>query len=89
MNELIWIPCRERLPERYTRVILTVLGTDIIKILDGETLEDAIKRINKTYWVTTGYLSEDGWNGCDGFPLMVKPIAWMEFPEPWRGEDNA
>ena len=83
-----WIPCSERLPEPYAHVILTIRGTDMIKVEDGETLEQALERNNQTYWVTKGYLADDGWIGGDGFPLIVKPIAWMEFPEPWKGEEN-
>lgn len=83
-----WIPCSERLPEPYAHVILTIRGTDMIKVEEGETLEEALKRNNQQYWVTIGYLADDGWNGGDGFPLIVKPIAWMEFPEPWKGEEK-
>ena len=88
-EEMKWIPVSERLPEHYHRVILTIRGTDMIKVEDGETLEEALKRNMKQYWVTDGYLADDGWNGGDGFPLIVKPIAWMEFPEPWKGEEDA
>ena len=83
-----WIPFSERLPEPYAHVILTIRGTDMIKVEEGETLEEALKRNNQQYWVTIGYLADDGWNGGDGFPLIVKPIAWTEFPEPWKGEEK-
>jgi len=83
-----WIPVSERLPEPYSHVILTIRGTDMIKVQEGETLEQALKRNSQTYWVTTGYLADDGWNGPDGFPLIVKPIAWMPLPEPWKGEEE-
>lgn len=84
-----WIPCEERLPEPYAHVILTIRGTDMIKVEEGETLEQALERSMQHYWVTDGYLADDGWNDGDGFPLIVKPIAWMEFPEPWKGEEDA
>ena len=84
-----WIPVSERLPEPYSDVILTIRGTDMIKVLKGETLEQALKRNSQIYWVTTGYLADVGWNGLDGFPLIVKPIAWCGFPEPWKGEEDA
>ena len=84
-----WILCSERLPEPYHRVILTIRGTDMVEVEEGETLEQALKRNMKQYWVTDGYLADDGWNGADGFPLVVNPVAWMEFPEPWKGEEDA
>lgn len=83
-----WIPCKERLPEPYTHVILTIRGTDMVEVEEGETLEQALERSMQHYWVTDGYLADDGWNGADGFPLVVNPVAWMEFPEPWKGEEN-
>ena len=84
-----WILCSEILPEPYHRVILTIRGTDMVEVEEGETLEQALKRNSQIYWVTTGYLADVGWNGLDGFPLIVNPVAWMEFPEPWKEDKFA
>ena len=86
-----WIPCSERLPEDGATVWVTIKGHDVIRCEDGETLEQAIERINKIRWVTQGYWSEEehGWNDPSyGCPLIVQPIAWMpiDTPEPYKGE---
>lgn len=85
-----WIPVSEALPNDGVEVWVTIKGHDVIWREEGETLEQAIDRINKIRWVTRGYWSdkEHAWNDpLFGCPLMVKPIAWMpmEVPEPWRG----
>lgn len=84
-----WIPCGERLPEDGATVWVTIKGHDVIRCEDGETLEQAIERINKIRWVTQGYWSEEehGWNDPSyGCPLIVQPIAWMpiDTPEPYK-----
>ena len=84
-----WIPCSERLPEDGATVWVTIKGHDVIRCEDGETLEQAIERINKIRWVTQGYWSEEehGWNDPSyGCPLIVQPIAWMpiDTPEPYK-----
>ena len=84
-----WIPCSERLPEDGATVWVTIKGHDVIRCEDGETLKQAIERINKIRWVTQGYWSEEehGWNDPSyGCPLIVHPIAWMpiDTPEPYK-----
>ena len=84
-----WIPCSERLPEDGATVWVTIKGHDVIRCEDGETLEQAIERINKIRWVTQGYWSEEehGWNDPSyGCPLIAQPIAWMpiDTPEPYK-----
>ena len=84
-----WIPCSKQLPEDGATVWVTIKGHDVIRCEDGETLEQAIERINKIRWVTQGYWSEEehGWNDPSyGCPLIVQPIAWMpiDTPEPYK-----
>ena len=88
-----WIPCSKQLPEDGATVWVTIKGHDVIRCEDGETLEQAIERINKIRWVTQGYWSEEehGWNDPSyGCPLIVKPIAWMpiDTPEPYKGGEQ-
>ena len=88
-----WIPCSERLPDDGVEVWVTIKGHDVIRCEEGETLEQAIDRINKIRWVTRGYWSDEehAWNDPSfGCPLMVKPIAWMPIyePEPYKGDDK-
>ena len=61
-----WIPCKERLPECFHIVLLTVEG----------------------HYLSIGYRTVDRWIGVDRYPLKSEPIAWMEFPEPWKGEEE-
>lgn len=81
-----WIPCSERLPEDGELVLTTIRGIDFIHLRDDETLEDAIERTQKMLRVSCGFLGEDGWYGADGYPEIVKPIAWMPLPEPYKEE---
>jgi len=80
-----WILCDEKIPEEGELVILTIKGFDFIRPEEGETLEEAINRISNTYWVTVGFMGEDGWYGGDGYPMIVNPIAWMPLPKPYEG----
>ena len=85
-----WVPCSERLPKEGDLVLTTIRGTDFIHLRDEETFEDAIERTQKMLRVSCGFLGEDGWYSADGYPAIVKPIAWMPLPEPYmRGEEDA
>lgn len=83
-----WISCSERLPEDGKLVLTTIRGIDFIHLRDDETLEDAIERTQKMLRVSCGFWGEDGWYGADGYPEIVKPIAWMPLPEPYKEETN-
>lgn len=85
-----WIPCDDRLPEDDRMVLVSICGSDIIMINEGESLEDALERNWKTHRrVSTGYYVRDeddeGWYN-DGFPMIVRPVAWMPIPvyEPYN-----
>lgn len=77
-----WIPCSEQMPVEEVAVWVTIAGHDVIIRKEGETIEDAIDRISKTRWVTQEFLAEDGWYGADGYPMVVRPIAWMPLEKP-------
>ena len=82
-----WIPVSERLPETCVRVLVTIYGTDLVFVHDGETLEDALERASSYCRVTIGNFDEDGcWNESDGYPMIIAPTAWMPLPEPYRAE---
>lgn len=88
-----WIPVSDGLPENGEEVWVTIKGYDVITVEDGETIEQAIERINKIRWVTRAYWSEEenGWNDPTfGCPLVVRPIAWMpmQLPEPYKEEQE-
>ena len=76
-----WIPCSERMPELDTMVIVCYYGSDLIMPMQGETVTEALARINKIPTVTMGALTEEGWHGADWFPMMVQPTFWMPLPD--------
>ncbi len=79
-----WIPCSEQLPKKHQMVLTTIIGTDVIRMIPGETFEDALARVRNHVRVSVGYIEDDGWYGADGFPQIVTPVAWMPMPEPYR-----
>ncbi len=87
-----WILCSDHLPEEGEGTKwVTVKGHDVISCRPGETIAEAVERVNRIRWVTQALYSDD--EGCwidpgFGVPLMVQPIAWMdiEYPEPYEGE---
>lgn len=83
-----WIPCSERLPERHQTVLITIYGTDVIRMKSGESFEDALARVRIKVRVSVGYCREERWYGADGYPMIVEPIAWMPMPEPYREDDH-
>ena len=84
-----WTPMTERKPEKGKIVLVTIRGNDLIFQHEGETLEDALERVRRTYVrVTVGFIGSDGWYGADGYPLMVRPVAWMPMPEPYDGGEE-
>lgn len=85
-----WIPCSERLPEKYTMVLTTTIGTDFVIQRDNESLEDAIERCMKSPGrVSIGLIGQDGWYDADYLPSTISPSAWMPLPEPWKGGEDA
>ena len=76
-----WISVKDQLPEKYERVIVLVYGHDVIYRLDGETQEDAIKRVSNMKRTGLAYICEEGWIDADGYPMIVKPSFWMRLPE--------
>ena len=76
-----WISVEDALPEFDTMVIVCYYGSDCICPMQGETVTEAIARQNKVPTVTMGFLDEEGWNGADMFPMMVRPTFWMNLPD--------
>lgn len=68
-----WIPCSERQPEETNLYWVTV------KPIDSEMLE-----VTPRWYFGRGY--GDGWEA----ELYEPPLAWMpmEWPDPWRGEED-
>jgi len=66
------------LPEKGKLVLTEIYGSDCIVCQEGETVEDAMNRIFSKHYTTAGWLDDDGWNGLDGYPMMVHPSLWRE-----------
>lgn len=90
-----WTLCKDQMPPLGVDVIVAIWGSDLIICKEGETVEDAVKRVDNEVRYTTiaQYVRDrdlDGnewmdWFGADGFPMIVKPVAWMPMPEPYMG----
>lgn len=87
-----WIPVTERLPEQDVSVIGAVYHTDLIIAEDGELIEEAYARCQaeaaKHPRGELCFYGEDGWYGCDGFPMICAPSCWMPLPDPPKEENN-
>ena len=68
-----WIPCSERQPEETNLYWVTII------VQNSEKLE-----ATQRWYFGRGY--GDGWAA----ELYEPPLAWMpmEWPEPWRGEED-
>ena len=49
-------------------------------------LDGAMERARRGFRrVTIGMLDgAEGWIGVNGWPMVVKPVAWAPLPEPWE-----
>ena len=77
-----WIDVKDQLPEKFERVVVLVYGHDVIIPMNGETMEDAIRRISNMKRTTLAYYCNEGWIDGDGYPMIVKPSFWMRLPDP-------
>lgn len=86
-----WIRCADRLPPFGMPVLGAIYHTDMVFAEDGETMAEAFKRTmqesRKRPHVTMCYLSDDGWNEMEGWPMVCAPSCWRELPEPPKWED--
>lgn len=82
----LWVDVELRPPALGEMVLVTIHGSDIMRLRPGETLAEAVERTQKELRrVTIGFLDgEEGWTGADGWPMVVKPVAWAPLPEPWE-----
>lgn len=82
-----WVNCDERLPEEGEMVICLIFGHDVIVQKPGESLEDAIRRTMNVSYTRGGWVGSDGWYDMDGYPMVISPSYWMEFPDPPEREE--
>lgn len=86
-----WVRVEDGPPALGEMVLVTIHGSDVIQLQPGETLAEAVERTQKEFRrVTIGFLDdEEGWTGADGWPMVVKPVAWAPLPEPWEEAEDA
>ena len=95
MNELKWIPVTERLPEDLGEVIVTYINTapeEYYRNVKGRPFTgSAVYYRGDWYWwssVTTDVLAEYGRYDSEEIDPVIKIVAWMPLPEPWKGESD-
>lgn len=81
-----WIPCSERLPENEDIYLVTF---DKSNLLDNET------QVTDAYWINNQWQYGVLESYEHRMPKLVvepieelKVIAWMPFPEPYKGEES-
>ena len=76
-SEPKWIPCSEKLPEKYIGQWLCCTSDGAVMILPYDTPGDGTKECVFYKWDDDGYSYQT-------FDI----VAWMPLPKPWKGEAN-
>lgn len=91
-GEKQWIPCSERLPEDIKPVIVTWKNNNppfYYQHIVGEHFTGvAHYKNNKWFWyssVTEDVLAEYGRCDSEEIDGAIEVVAWMRFPDPWKG----
>lgn len=82
-----WIPCSERMPEEREWIGTKKFGTTISDSV-LVTFESRGERFVKLIRFQNGELGDMDKRTMDAFHGEWKAVAWMPFPEPWKGEDD-
>lgn len=92
-NEMKWIPCSERTPEECVPVNVTWINRNpepyYEKIKDVRFSDTAVYCNGRWFWWSStciDYLKEYGKNDIDLVDKDIDVVAWMPFPEPYKGE---
>ena len=76
IDSVKWIPVTERLPDNTRTVLTTFIESGVVKV---DTLHYFREPLG---WTDFRYNEELG------RPKSYEVTAWMELPEPWRGEED-
>ncbi len=83
-----WIPCSERMPKEREWIGTKRFGTTIsnevyitFEASNGERFCDHVRFQN-------GKLSESKQIELNAIAKSIKPVAWRELPQPWRGDNG-
>lgn len=95
LEQTMWIPCSERLPEELEPVNITWVNHEpepyYHDIKDRNFIATGIYYRGQWYWYSTtcaDYLGEYGSNEIDKVDDAVEIIAWMPLPEPYKAESE-
>lgn len=82
-----WISVTERLPDEMGQYICTSRWDKeddySVNALDYGMANDANKENDRVF--ENGYAFGENW--CDGIDNIDEVIAWMEMPEPYKGDE--
>ena len=73
LKQTAWIPVSERLPEDRNLVLVTAFWHEKYQVMVGSYFG------NGEWWCAP-------WNNTSEPQQLLKTIAWMSLPEPWKGE---
>lgn len=92
LEQSMWIPCSERLPDDIRPVIVTWCNTDpasYYQYIVGKRFTGvAHYKSGKWYWyssTTEDFLAEYGRYDVEEFDEAIEVLAWCELPDPWKG----
>lgn len=89
-----WISCKERMPEKYGKYLVTIEGRDgnrFVRMAEWEfdivkCIEDIDNVKGKFYVSAVGIYYDEDDNCPDDQVFYDNVIAWMPLPEAYKGE---
>ena len=76
-----WIPCSERLPEKYRYVLTTYT-------IHPWRSKKPKRFVNMAEWMGDGWKSPIDEYLVRDEAAKIRYLAWCPLPEPWRGEEH-
>ena len=76
-----WIPCSERLPDRFGKMLVTFIPGTLWTYVIIANYSDLMGIAKPCFWI--GNVGKD-----DFANITSKVVAWMPLPEPYREDDK-